>query len=220
MVEKDTVKTLRAALTDKLHIDLRKNPIDIKMEGDAVVTEGTVERVAIKKRALFIAMGLEGTSGVIDRLRVRPAKQMTDKEIEDHLYAALSEEPTLDPGLITVQVTDGVVDLEGQVGSLSHKRLCGVLAWWVPGSMEVINSLEVFPPEEDSPDEINDALRIVLEKDHLVDASTITSSTKDWVVTLSGSVRSEAERDAAEDDAWYIWGVNDVANNIKVIKWR
>jgi osmotically-inducible protein OsmY len=220
MAEKDTVKTLRAALTDKLHIDLRKNPIDIKMEGDAVVTEGTVERVAIKKRALFIAMGLEGTSGVIDRLRVRPAKQMTDKEIEDHLYAALSEEPTLDPGLITVQVTDGVVDLEGQVGSLSHKRLCGVLAWWVPGSMEVINSLEVFPPEEDSPDEINDALRIVLEKDHLVDASTITSSTKDWVVTLSGSVRSEAERDAAEDDAWYIWGVNDVANNIKVIKWR
>jgi osmotically-inducible protein OsmY len=86
--------------------------------------------------------------------------------------------------------------------------------------MEVINSLEVFPPEEDSPGEINDALRIVLEKDHLVDAITITSSTKDWVVTLSGSVRSEAERDAAEDDAWYIWGVNDVANNIKVIKWR
>jgi hypothetical protein len=73
MAEKDTVKTLRAALTDKLHIDLRKNPIDIKMEGDAVVTEGTVERVAIKKRALFIAMGLEGTSGVDQQANRRPS---------------------------------------------------------------------------------------------------------------------------------------------------
>jgi osmotically-inducible protein OsmY len=218
MTENDPAKTLRAALTDKLHIDLRKNPIDIKMEGDAVVIEGTVERVALKKRALVIAMGLEGTSGVVDRLRVSPAKKMTDDEIRDHLYAAFSEEPTLNPELITAEVTDGIVDLEGQVGSLSHKRLCGVLAWWVPGSTDVINSLEVVPPEEDSHDEVNEALRIVFDKDRLVDASTVSSSTKDWVVTLEGSVRSEGERNAAEDDAWYIWGVNGVANNIKVIK--
>jgi osmotically-inducible protein OsmY len=188
------------------------------MEGDAVVIEGTVDRVALKKRALLIAMGLEGTSGVVDRLKVRPAKKMTDKEITDHLYMALSEEPTIDRSLITAEITDGVVDLEGQVSSLTHQRLCGVLAWWVPGSTDVINSLEVVPPEEDSPEEVNDALRIVLEKDRLVDGSSICSFAKDWVVTLWGSVRSAAEREAAEDDAWYIWGVNDVENNIKVIK--
>jgi osmotically-inducible protein OsmY len=218
MTEKDPVKTLRAALTDKLHIDPRKNPMEIRMEGDAVVIEGIVDRVALKKRTLLIAMGLEGTSGVVDRLRVRPAKKMTDKEIKDHLYMALCGEPTIDSSLITAEVRDGVVDLEGQVGSLTHQRLCGVLAWWVPGSTDVINSLEVVPPEEDSPEEVKDALRIVLEKDRLVDASSICSSTKDWVVTLWGSVRSAAERDVAEDDAWYIWGVNDVENNIKVIK--
>jgi osmotically-inducible protein OsmY len=218
MTEKDPVKTLGAALTDKLHIDPKECPIDIRMEGDAIVVEGTVERVAQKKRALFIAMGIKGVSGVIDRLRVRPAKHMTDDEIKDHLYRALSEEPTLDPSLIEAEITGGIVDLEGQVGSLSHKRLCGVLAWWIPGSVEVINSLEVVPAEEDSPEEVNEALRIVLDKDRLVDASCILTKTKDWVVTLEGTARSEAERTAAEDDAWYIWGVNDVKNNIKVVK--
>lgn len=218
MTEKDPVKTLRAALTDKLHIDLRENPIDVRIEGDALVIEGTVERVAQKKRTLFIAMGLGGVSGVIDRLRVRPAKRMTDGEIKDHLERTFSEEPTIDPSVINAEVAGGIVDLEGQVGSLSHKRLCGVLAWWVPGSIEVINSLEVVPVEEDSPEEVKDALRIVLDKDCLVDASSITASVKDWVVTLEGTARSAEERLAAEDDAWYIWGVNDVANNIKVIK--
>ncbi len=218
MTEKDPVKTLRAALTGKLHIDLRENPIDVRIEGDALVIEGTVERVAQKKRTLFIAMGLGGVSGVIDRLRVRPAKRMTDGEIKDHLERTFSEEPTIDPSVINAEVAGGIVDLEGQVGSLSHKRLCGVLAWWIPGSIEVINSLEVVPAEEDSPEEVKDALRIVFEKDRLVDASSITASVKDWVVTLEGTARSAEERLAAEDDAWYIWGVNDVTNNIKVIK--
>jgi hypothetical protein len=50
-------------------------------------------------------------------------------------------------GEITVQVQDGVVTLNGQVPSLSHKRLTGVLAWWVPGTRDVINGLEETPPK-------------------------------------------------------------------------
>ncbi|MBI5559747.1 MAG: BON domain-containing protein [Deltaproteobacteria bacterium] len=203
-------------MTENLRIDLKKNLIRLNMEGDSIVIEGTVERVADKKRALLLAMGIEGTSGVIDRLKVKPAKTMSDKEIYSHLVNAISEEPTLASSDIKIEVRDAVVDIEGGVGSLSHKRLMGVFAWWVPGSMEVINSLEVEPPEEDSDDEISDALRVVMEKDLLVDESTIRVSTKNWVVTLSGTVRKESEKEAAENDAWYVWGVNGVVNNIVV----
>jgi hypothetical protein len=84
MTEKDPVKTLGAALTDKLHIDPRECPIAIRMDGDAIVVEGTVERVAQKKRALFIAMGIRGVSGVIDRLRVRPATSLQGVERGTH----------------------------------------------------------------------------------------------------------------------------------------
>ena len=214
--EKDPVKRFRALVTERLHIDLRKNPIEVRLEGDVMVIEGMVEDIARKKRALLIAMGLEGVSGVADRLRVRQSSTMTDEEIKRHTEDAFSGEPTLKGCDITLEVNGGVVDIEGTVPSLTHKRLAGVLAWWVPGSMDVINSLEVEPPEEDSDDEVSDAVRIALEKDRLVDASVLRVSTSDWVVTLDGVLSSEPEKDAAGQDAWYVWGVNEVINNIRV----
>lgn len=214
--ENAQVKALRAALTEKLHIDLRSNPVTVRMDGTSIVVSGTVKDIALKKKALLIAMGLPGVEGVVDRLRVKASAPMSDDEIKDHFYRALTEEPTLKPGDIKAEVRDGVVDIEGVVGSLTHKRLAGVLAWWVPGSLDVINSLDVVPPMDDSADEINDALRIVFEKDRLVDASSLTYSNKDYVVTLGGVAVSDEERHAAEEDAWYIWGVNDVVNNIRV----
>ena len=212
----DPVKALKAALTDKLRIDHRSNPVSVRMEGASILVEGTVEDIALKKRALLVAMGLSGVEGVIDRLRVRPSRPMTDAEIRDHFNSAIAEEPTLKAAGIKAEVRDGVVDIEGTVGSLTHKRLAGVLAWWVPGSLDVINSLEVTPPMSDNEDEMIDALRIVLEKDRLVDASAIRCSCSGFVVTLDGTAASEESRKAAEDDAWYVWGVNEVVNNITV----
>ena len=213
----EIVKTIKASLEKELHIDLVKNPIHIKMENNAILMEGVVDRIAHKKRALLIAMGIPGTSGVVDRLRVRPAKEMGDKEIKNHIYDAFLEEQTLNSIKFDVEVNNGIVDIEGAVPSLSHKRLAGVLAWWVPGTQDVINSLEVNPPEEDSDDEITDAVMLTLEKDKLVNHSNIKAITKNWVVTLDGVVHSEAAKNAAEDDTWYVWGVNGVVNKLKVV---
>ena len=214
----EIVKTIKASLEKELHIDLVKNPIHIKMENNAILMEGVVDRIAHKKRALLIAMGIPGTSGVADRLRVRPAKEMGDKEIKNHIYDAFLEEQTLNSIKFDVEVNNGIVDIEGAVPSLSHKRLAGVLAWWVPGTQDVINSLEVNPPEEDSDDEITDAVMLTLEKDKLVNHSNIKAITKNWVVTLDGVVHSEAAKNAAEDDTWYVWGVNGVVNKLKVVR--
>ena len=213
----EIVKTIKASLEKELHIDLVKNPIHIKMENNAILMEGVVDRIAHKKRALLIAMGIPGTSGVVDRLRVRPAKEMGDKEIKNHIYDAFLEEQTLNSIKFDVEVNNGIVDIEGAVPSLSHKRLAGVLAWWVPGTQDVINSLEVNPPEEDSDDEITDAVMLTLEKDKLVNHSNIKATTKNWVVMLDGVVHSEAAKNAAEDDTWYVWGVNGVVNKLKVV---
>lgn len=214
----EIVKTIKASLEKELHIDLVKNPIHIKMENNAILMEGVVDRIAHKKRALLIAMGIPGTSGVVDRVRVRPAKEMGDKEIKNHIYDAFLEEQTLNSIKFDVEVNNGIVDIEGAVPSLSHKRLAGVLAWWVPGTQDVINSLEVNPPEEDSDDEITDAVMLALEKDKLVNHSNIKATTKNWVVTLDGVVHSEAAKNAAEDDTWYVWGVNGVVNKLKVVR--
>jgi len=91
-----------------------------------------------------------------------------------------------------------------------------VLAWWTPGCRDVVNSLDVVPPEEDNDDEVVDALRLVLEMDPLVQAEQITASCRNYVVTLEGYVRTGEERRQAERDAWALFAVDNVVNRIEV----
>jgi osmotically-inducible protein OsmY len=167
-----------------------------------------------------------------------PAQKMGDAEIRDHVCKVLTEEPALErcfiqgltgggiepvrqaiaepAGSIVVAVNDSVVTLNGEVPSLTHKRLAGVLAWWVPGTGDVINGLEEVPPEEDNDDELIDAVRLILEKDPFVNASKIRVNSKDWIVTLEGFVPNETMKQIAERDTWYVLGVKQVTNKIGV----
>ena len=57
--------------------------------------------------------------------------------------------------------------------------------------------------------------RIALDKDPLFDASQIRVGVRGRTVRLTGWVQSAAARDAAEWDAWYVFGVDDVINEIE-----
>jgi osmotically-inducible protein OsmY len=163
---------------------------------------------------------------------------MQDGEIRDHVRDALLQDLAFDRisiveilknepnvvrdagtaamGEIRIEVADGIVTLSGDVPGLEHKRLAGVLAWWVPGSRDVVNGIGVDPPEEDSDDATTDAVRTVLEKDPFVDASQIRVETRERVVTLDGLVPTETEREMAEFDAWSVFGVDKVVSRIAV----
>jgi osmotically-inducible protein OsmY len=210
------------------------------MDWDAgtLTLEGELPDIAAKKLALERAAAVPGVDGIVDRLHVTPAERMGDKEIRDHLRRALQQEPAFaelalseivkgkeevvqEPGSrrrgwIRLSVDDGIVTLDGEVPGLEYKRLAGVLGWWVPGSRDVVNGLDVSPGEADNDAEITDAVRLVLEKDPFVDAGQIIVGTVDAVVTLAGLVPSESEREMAECDAWYVFGVDGVRNRIEV----
>lgn len=213
--------------------------VDLDLSDDGVLTiEGEVADIAVKKLLLERGAAHPAVDGIVDRLRVAPAERMGDRQIRDAVLDALLEEPALaeiavrerlndhartlrEPpagcrGDIFVEVEDGVVTLDGTVPSRAHKRLAGVLAWWVPGSRDVINGLGLAAPEDDRDEEITDAVRIALEKDPFVNASQVKVSTASSVVTLEGLVPKEAEREMAEFDAWYVFGVDRVENKIEV----
>jgi osmotically-inducible protein OsmY len=237
MSEEKIVKEIRAALEKDTRINLHRYPIDIAVENGDVVLAGEVESIAAKKLAL-LAAATHGVQRIIDRLKVAPAGKMGDAEIRDHICRALIEEPALERcfihglvgdsfktvrkampearGSIVVEVNDGVVTLNGEVPSLTHKRLAGVLAWWVPGTRDVINGLEEVPPEADNDDELVDAVRLVLEKDPFVNAEKIRVSSRDWIVTLEGLVANETMRQMVERDTWYVLGVKAIHNRVAV----
>ncbi len=229
---------VRAALASEPRLADCHSRISASFADDALILEGDVPSVAAKKLALRRAAALDAVTGIVDRLRVTPAQAMGDGEIRILLRDAFLQEPafmecmlievtgsgaetTRDPALsprgrIEFSVSEGVVTLNGEVPGLGHKRLAGVLAWWVPGSRDVINGLAESPPEEDNDDEITDAVRIALEKDPFVNAGQVRTTTRESVVTLRGQVPTDSERNMAEADAWYVFGVNGVINELEV----
>jgi len=236
-MKREALEAVRTALAAEPRLGAQRHPVALVLEGDVLTMEGEVEDVAAKKVALERAAAVKGVRSIVDRLRVRPACAMTDAEIRDHLCDALLDEPALREcalrcrhagrdevlraperpvGRIEAEIENGVVVLSGEVPGLGHKRLAGVLAWWVPGSRDVVNGLEVVPAEEDSEDEIADAVRIALEKDPLLDAAGIRAGARGTVVTLEGVVPSRPQREMAEADAWCVFGVDAVVNRIEV----
>ena len=233
------VRRVKAALERDPQISFHKHPLKIDLGPDgALVLEGELGSIAAKKLALEHAAAIPGVVGIIDRLRIAPATPMGDGEIRDHVRNDLLEEPAIDtcgirimdsgrwetsrePHVMTprcsidVMVDDGVVTLDGQVSSLSHKRLAGVLAWWVPGTRDVVNGIEVVPIQEDSDDEIAEAVKLVLEKDPLINANRICVTVRKAVVALEGLVVNRVESEMAEMDAWYVFGVDRVANRLE-----
>jgi len=229
---------VRAAFEREPRINLHKYPVRMDF-GDGVLTlEGEAEDVAAKKLSLELAIAISGVTGIVDRLHVTPSVHMGDGAILDAVRNALLHAPGLQnctiqvkrkgtwetvreaavtpQGVIQVSVTDGVVLLDDHVTSLIQKRLAGVLAWWVPGSRDVINGMEVVPLQEDSDEEIAKAVRLVLEKDPFVNAERIRVTVKKAGVTLEGDAPSVPQKKMAEFDAWYVFGVDKVDNRMEV----
>jgi osmotically-inducible protein OsmY len=234
------IERIRAALEKENRVNLHRHPIKLEFTGDDLVLTGEMEDVAAKKLALGLAAMAAPGVGLVDRLRVKPAQYMSDAELRDHLIKVLLDEPALEHcllhsrlpqqlqtlrdaiaqpvGTIVVEVCDGVVTLNGEVPSLSHKRLAGVLAWWVPGCRDVVNGLAEMPAQQDNDDELADGVRLALEKDPFVNATKMQVSSVNGVVTLDGLVPNETMQRMAEHDAWFVFGVRDVVNKIHV-KW-
>jgi osmotically-inducible protein OsmY len=234
---RDGIAAVRQALASVTRIDPVRHPIALAIEDGILVMEGEVADAGAKKLALERAASVPGIHHIVDRLRVTPARRMSDAEIRDHLRDALLSEPVFGgcdvqvssgapraaeegaaPGrfAIDARVDEGVVTLAGEVPGLGHKRLAGVLAWWIPGVRDVVNGLEVVPPERDGDDEITDALRLALEKDPFIDAAQIRVTTRQAIVTLEGAVATPEQREMAELDAWFVFGVDRVVNLIAV----
>jgi osmotically-inducible protein OsmY len=234
----DLIRRVQKTLEYETRVNLHRYPIRIDSSDSTVILEGEVAGPAAKKVALAKAGAVPGVLGVVDRLRVAPAERRGDGAIRTSLCNHLLQESefrncavrarnkgrveTLRDvsgdwgGDLEVGVEDGVITLEGRVLSLSHRRAAGVIAWWTPGCRDVINALDVQPPEDDNDSEVVDALTLVLEMDPLIQADQIHASCRDYVVTLEGSARTEEERRQAEYDAWCLFAVDGVVNRIDV----
>lgn len=232
------VDELRGRLSGESRLGSRFKADGLSLEGDGtLIFEAEVDGVAQKKLALEIAAAMPDVVAIVDRVRVKPASPMGDAEILARLRREYAEDPALASlnveeirgghcetiskspdahGDIDYEVVDGVVTLNGSVPGLTIKRYIGLLAWWVPGSRDVINGIVAGDDDEDSADRIAEAVRLALEKDPYVDAAQVKVGVRNRTVRLTGYLPSDDQRRMAENDAWYIFGVDEVVNEIAV----
>ena len=194
--------------------------------------EGEVENIITKRKAIRIAREITHSADIVDRLRIKVGNPRTNKELLNAVIDALIQEPAfaqmeirpenteapLDGrNWIGVFVKGSIVELHGVVNSLSHRWLAEVISWWVPGSANVVNRIQVHPAEEGNDDEISDMVRLIFDKETSLNAEQIAIITRRREITLRGVVHSEEQKRIASYDCWYIPGVHAVHNELMVL---
>ena len=240
----DIVAAVKRAFREEPRLGPRFHLDRIAVERDGTLTlEGNVAQLKDKKLALLRAAAVSGVVGLIDRVHVVPATPANDRHIRAQLREMFAQDPDFSDlalrediaagvlatdfkpvagpaeraaGRIDIEVEGGVVTLNGVVPTLVRKRLAGAMARWIAGVRDVINGIVVDPPEEDGPDQIEEAVRIVLDRNPAVDATQIRVGVRGRMVRLTGLVRSEVTRQIVENDAWAVFGIDDVINEIAV----
>jgi osmotically-inducible protein OsmY len=142
-----------------------------------------------------------------------------DHDIQTAILAELAWIPELPPGSgVRVDVDNGAVTLHGRVDRNVDRIAARRAASRVRGVRTVVDDLEVAHSVWDhSEAEVAEAVRHALRWASDVPAG-IESASKDGVVVLTGEVRFDHERRAAQRAVERIQGVEGVDNRIELLR--
>ena len=214
-----TDEEIQQNVLDELAWDPEIEATDVGVEvDDGVVTlTGTVETFAQKWAAERAALRVEGVRAVANNVQVRPAGLgiKSDTDIARAVANALEWNTAVPFDKIDIRVEDGRVTLEGEVEWYYQREAAENTTRQISGVKSVLNLITVRQPQV-KPDEVRDSIERALVRHAELDANRIKVSVENGHITLSGTVRSWAEKKAAEDAAWRSPGVTAVTNNIRI----
>jgi osmotically-inducible protein OsmY len=119
------------------------------------------------------------------------------------------------PTTIDVTVKDGIVTLTGTAQWRYQCDEAEFVAANVRGVIDVENDVDVISPLPDAGD-VHRSITKALERNATLDADHIAVSSAAGRITLTGSVHSWSERDAAVSAAWSAPGVLTVDDRLRV----
>jgi len=142
----------------------------------------------------------------------------TDSELKEDVTRQLAWDPGIDAAAIGVSAHLGVVTLNGIVPCWSDKHAAEDAARRVEGVHDVANDIEIKPSWSTIKSDVDIALlvRSALEGDARLDDETICTTVSDHIVTLTGTVRTAAERDEAERVVRALEDVRFIENHLTV----
>lgn len=143
----------------------------------------------------------------------------SDSQLKTDVMRELAWDIYIDEAAIGVSAHHGVVTLTGSVESWADKHAAEEAAHRVAGVLDVANDIDIRPSWSvaRSDADIAEAVRGALVCNRLIPDQQIRSTVSDHgTVTLSGAVRTIAQRDEVERVVRDLAGVRYVANHIAV----
>lgn len=141
------------------------------------------------------------------------ATRPTDSNINLWVANAIHQDPRVHSTDISVKTHDGIVTLSGQVASLAAYNYAEMEAKKIRGVLGVINELVVGPAWR-SDKKIREAVSRRLAASPAISSQTLSATSIEGKVILSGTVDSWAEREQAALVASEVAGVKQVVNDI------
>lgn len=211
-------RELKQAVIDELNFEPSIDAADVgvTVEGGIVTLSGHVPTYAQKDIVEQTALRVKGVKGIAQEIEVRPPGmgQTTDDQIAKRAVDTISWNSSIPEGAVKVKVQKGWVTLTGEVDWQYQRSAAADAVRALGGVLGVSNQIEIRP----HPHTINIKQRIedALKRTTEIEDKAIAVEVIGGKVILKGTVKTWAERIAAERAAWSAPGVQTVISDIAI----